>query len=210
MNFIHEPIFGGELASDPEILVTFPQNPSFYVNNPAQFVANYAAGSSLTGGGNGTFSQNVQRVGFYAQDSWRVTPSFTLNAGARYDTSYGLFTASGRSQEQNPAFITLKTLGINLVPGVPHDYRGAIAPRISFAWSPGGSGKTVLRGGFGLYYNDLAQNGWVDAFTAVNTPAAGLLGAGGSGRIDRSGLQDSLCARGQLQLRARFEPLLDT
>jgi outer membrane receptor protein involved in Fe transport len=102
------------------------------------------------GGGNGTFSQNAQRLGFYAEDSWRVTPSFTLNLGARYDTTYGLFIASGRSQDQNPAYLTLKSLGIDLAAGIPHDYRGALAPRIGVAWSPGTTGRTVLRAGFGL------------------------------------------------------------
>ncbi len=183
VNFIHEPVFGGELSSTRETLVTFPQDPSYYVTHPTQFVSDYAAGSTVASGGNGAFGQNVQRLGFYAQDSWRVKPSLTLNLGARYDTTYGLFIASGRSQDQNPAFVTLKALGINLVPGVPHDYRGAIAPRIGLAWSPGGSGKTVIRAGFGLYYNDLAQNGWVNAFQAVNTPFSGLLGPGDQGAL---------------------------
>jgi outer membrane receptor protein involved in Fe transport len=150
VNFIHEPVFGGELSSNPETLVTFPQDPSYYVNHPAQFAADYAGGSSPMGGGNGTFSQNAQRLGFYAEDSWRVTPSFTLNLGARYDTTYGLFIASGRSQDQNPAYLTLKSLGIDLAAGIPHDYRGALAPRIGVAWSPGTTGRTVLRAGFGL------------------------------------------------------------
>ncbi len=183
INFIHEPVLGGELSSNPETLVTFPQNPSYYVNHPVQFLSDYAAGSTVTGGTNGAFAQNVQRLGFYAQDSWRVTPTFTVNYGLRYDTTYGLFTASGRSQDQNPAFVTLKSLGINLVPGVPHDYRGAVAPRLGIAWSPGSSGKTVLRAGFGLYYNDLAQNGWVNAFQAVNTPFSGLLAPGAQGAL---------------------------
>jgi hypothetical protein len=39
---------------------------------------------------------------------------------------------------------------------------------LGIAYAPGGSQRTVFRTGFGLYYNDLAQNGWVDAFTAVN------------------------------------------
>jgi hypothetical protein len=82
-----------------------------------------------------------------------------------------LFTASGRNQLRNPGYLTLAALGIPLVPGAPHDDREQIAPRIGFAYSPGNSGNTLLRGGFGLYFNDLAQNGWVDAFQALNTPA---------------------------------------
>jgi hypothetical protein len=97
-------------------------------------------------------------------------PSLTINAGLRYDTTFGLFTASGRDQSQNPAFSTLNALNIPLVSGIPHDYRKAFAPRLGFAYAPGASQHTVFRAGVGLYYNDLAQNGWVDAFTAVNQP----------------------------------------
>ena len=37
----------------------------------------------------------MQRLGIYAEDSWRATPHLTLNYGLRYDTTFGLFTASG-------------------------------------------------------------------------------------------------------------------
>jgi hypothetical protein len=112
---------------------------------------------------------SIRRLGFYAEDSWRVSPSFTLNAGLRYDTTFGLFIASGRDQSANPAFAALQSSGSTLVSGIPHDYRKAFAPRVGIAYAPNGSAVTVFRAGAGLYYNDLAQNGWVDAFTAVNT-----------------------------------------
>ncbi len=116
-----------------------------------------------TGPADGSFSQSIRRLGFYAEDSWRVKPSFTLNAGLRYDTTFGLFTASGRDQSLNPALA-----GNGVVTGVPHDYRRALAPRLGIAYAPHGSSTTVFRAGLGLYYNDLAQTGWVDAFNAVN------------------------------------------
>jgi len=118
---------------------------------------------TATPGGDGSFSQNVQRLGIYAQDSWRVTPRFTINYGLRYDTTFGLFIASGRDQRANPALA-----GNGIISGIPHDYRKAFAPRLGVAYGLGHSGNTVLRGGAGLYFNDLAQNGWVQAFTAVN------------------------------------------
>ncbi|HXB56104.1 MAG TPA: TonB-dependent receptor [Vicinamibacteria bacterium] len=175
VNFIDEPELSGRLSDNPETLVSFPLDPTDYLANPTQFPLDYAAGSSPLGGSSGIFSQHVRRFGVYAQDAWRMSPSLTLNLGLRYDTTFGLFTASGREQDQNSAYITLKALGLDLVSGIPHDYRGAIAPRIGLAWAPGGSGKTVVRAGIGLYYNDLAQNGWVAAFQAVNAPPAGLL-----------------------------------
>jgi hypothetical protein len=104
----------------------------------------------------------------YAEDAWRVTPSFTVNAGLRYDTTFGLFVASGHEQAANPGLTALQASGSTLVTGIPHDYRKAFAPRVGIAYAPKASATTVFRAGAGLYYNDLAQNGWVDAFTAVN------------------------------------------
>ena len=178
VNLIHEPVLRGRLAATAEHLVRFTQNPSFYLNDPAQLAADFNCSASAlpdttctdTPAGDGTFAQSLRRLGFYAEDSWRVRPSFTINAGLRYDTTFGLFTASGRDQSQNPAFSTLNALSVPLVNGIPHDYRKAFSPRLGFAYAPGASQHTVFRAGVGLYYNDLAQNGWVDAFTAVNQP----------------------------------------
>ena len=166
-NLIHEPVLGGAFPGNTETLYEFTQNPTYYVNNTAQFTAdlNTGASSSNLGGG---FQQNIQRLGFYAQDSWRALPNLTLNYGLRYSTTVGLFLSSGRSQLENPGLITLAALGIPLVPKAPHDDRKQFAPRFGFAWSPGHRGNTVIRGGAGLYFNDLAQNGWVAAFQAVN------------------------------------------
>jgi len=181
VNLIHEPVLRGALSATQEHFVQFTQNLTFYAGNPAQFTADFNCSTTKlantvctdTPAGDGTFSQSLQRLGFYGEDSWRVTPSFTVNAGLRYDTTFGLFIASGRDQKQNPAFSALQSLGIHLADGIPHDYRGAVAPRLGVAYAPGGSTKTVIRAGAGLYYNDLAQNGWVGAFQAVNNGNVG-------------------------------------
>ena len=178
INFIHEPVMSGALAGNAETLIQFPENPSFYAASPSQFYADLTCAPPIpidinctaTPGGDGSFVQNVQRLGLYAEDSWRVTPRLTVNYGLRYDTTFGLFNSSGRSQLENPAYLTLKALDIPLVASAPQDYRHAFAPRLGVAYSPGPSGTTVFRAGFGLYYNDLAQNGWVTAFQAVNAP----------------------------------------
>src|SRR5215469_6688033 len=171
VNLIHEPVLRGELTGNRETVFTYPQDPSFYLSSPGILGTCTSSnpnpncpGIDASGPSDGSFSQSIRRLGLYAEDSWRVTPSLTLNTGLRYDTTFGLFIASGHDQTVNPALA-----GNGVVSGVPHDYRKAIAPRLGVAFAPHGSAATVLRAGVGMYYNDLAQNGWVDAFTAVNT-----------------------------------------
>jgi carboxypeptidase family protein len=172
VNFIHEPVLAGAFPANQETLYSFPNDPTFYTlnaSNLALFPVDYANGASTIPASDGSFSQSVQRLGLYAQDSLRLSRHLTLNYGLRYQAAFGLLTASGRSQSQNAAFPTLQGLQIPLEPGIPHDYRKQFAPRLGIAYSPGNSGKTVLRAGFGLFYNDLAQNGWATAFQGVNS-----------------------------------------
>jgi Carboxypeptidase regulatory-like domain/TonB dependent receptor len=173
VNFIHEPVLAGAFPGNQETLYTFPNDPTFYLTDPAQFTADFLAGASTTPAGDGSFSQNVQRLALYAEDSWRVTPHLTVNYGLRWQTTFGLFEASGRSQAENPAFLTLQALQIPVT--IPHDDRRQFGPRLGIAYSPGDSGNTVFRAGFGLFFNDLAQNGWATAFQSVN-PANAAIG----------------------------------
>ena len=185
VNFIHEPVLGGAFASNQETLYALPNNPSFWIQNPANMAA-FAAivqcnpalpanqppnppcpDTTFTPAGNGAFSQNVQRLGLYAQDSWRVSHHLTVNYGLRYQTTFGLFNASGLSQASNPSFPSMLTEW-GYPAAVPHDDHKQVAPRLGIAYSPGGSEKTVIRAGVGMFYNDLAQNGWATALQAVN------------------------------------------
>ena len=174
INFIHEPVLGGAFPGNQETLHLFPHDPTFYLTDPAQFVSDYASGASTTPASNGSFSQNIQRLALYAEDSWRITRHLTVNYGTRYQTTLGLFTALGRSQADNPAYLTLQALQIPVT--LPHDDHKQFAPRLGIAYSPGDRGNTVLRAGFGMFYNDLAQNGWATAFQAVNSPPGPCLG----------------------------------
>jgi len=171
VNFIHEPVLSGAFPSNTETLYQFPQNPTYYLTQPASvFTADIQAGASTSNLG-GAFSQDVQRLAVYGEDSWRVTPRLTINYGLRYQTTFGLFQGSERSQLQNPAYLTLQALGIPLQQGAPQDYRKQIGPRLGIAYAAGNSGRTVIRAGFGIFYDDLAQNGWATAFQAVNQAA---------------------------------------
>jgi hypothetical protein len=181
INFIHEPVMSGALTANAETLVSFVLDPTDYAADPQQFTTDLTACStapspnvtpgtscSVTPAGDGSFSQDVQRLGVYAEDSWRVTRDLTVNYGLRYDTTFGLFDASGRGQSQNPFLLALDPTVAPFIATAPHDYRKAIAPRVGAAYALGNSGNTVIRAGFGMYYDDLAQNGWVNAFQAVN------------------------------------------
>ena len=196
VNFIHEPVLSGAFPGNQETLYSFPEDPSFYVANPGQFGVDYAAGASTTPASDGNFSQNVQRLGLYAQDSWRVTRHLTLNYGLRWQTTFGLFTGSGHSQELNPAFVTARVLQIPFVTGVPHDYRKQFGPRVGIAYSPGSSGTTVIRAGFGLFFNDLAQNGWATAFQGVNASNVAAGGCTLTGSNDTYSLAGAGCLQG--------------
>jgi Carboxypeptidase regulatory-like domain/TonB dependent receptor len=111
--------------------------------------------------------------GFFAQDTWRVTRKFTLNYGVRYDVEISpLFapaTAINAAAE--------KELGV--VEGIPRDYHN-VAPRIGFAWDPMGDGKTVVRAGYGLFYDHPLLAIAFDSVTADGGRSVQLISPGGT------------------------------
>ena len=181
VNFIHEPVLRGRLSDSKERLIQFNSDPSGYTNISKFFTCGTLNNPSCTNNkddktdaivsdttaSDGTFAQSVRRLGLFAEDSWHIVPHFTVNYGVRYDTTFGLFKASGRDQNQNVTLQALRAAGVPFANGIPHDYRKAFSPRLGIAYSPG-DGNTVFRAGAGLFYNDLGQGGWAEAFQAVN------------------------------------------
>ena len=88
----------------------------------------------------------------YANDDWRVTPNLTVNLGLRYEFTSVPF--SERLQSLN-SIASVPGL-INF--GAPQPQYKNFAPRVGFAYSPGTSGATSIRGGFGMAYDVLFDN----------------------------------------------------
>jgi len=111
--------------------------------------------------------------GFFAQDTWRLTRNLTLNYGLRYDLEitplFAPATAVNAAAE--------KALGV--IEGIPRDYKN-VAPRIGIAWDPRGDSKTVVRAGYGLFYDHpLLAVAFVSS-TADGGRSVQLLASGGT------------------------------
>jgi hypothetical protein len=78
--------------------------------------------------GNANYTVNDTMFAAFVQDDFRVRPNLTINLGARYELQ--TFT----------------------------DSRANFAPRAGFAWTPRADAKTVVRGGFGIYYSQIVDN----------------------------------------------------
>jgi hypothetical protein len=90
----------------------------------------------------------------FAQDDWRPTSSLTVSAGLRYDYIAPPVDADNRANLYDPSSGQLVPVGTGNMPrgGYVPD-RNNLAPRAGFAWALGPQAKNVLRGGYGIYYN---------------------------------------------------------
>ena len=111
--------------------------------------------------------------GFYVQDNFRITHNLTFNYGMRWDY-YGVISETNNqlsildTQSQ-----TLKQVG---TPGLSELYPKDLnnfAPRAAIAWDVTGTGKTVVRAGWGLYYDAFSQDFFIGHFP-FNTFSPGM------------------------------------
>ncbi|HYZ85497.1 MAG TPA: TonB-dependent receptor, partial [Bryobacteraceae bacterium] len=150
-------------------------------------------------------TQQSRYYAFFIQDDWRVSSNLTINAGLRYERETGtkerfnrttigfdpnaqlaVTDAARAAYAANPNPL-LSPASFNPRGGVlfasPGNreaystYPYAFAPRFGFAWSPSmlGAGKTVLRGGFGIFYYTIGTQGVYQPGFNARTPITGTL-----------------------------------
>ena len=104
-------------------------------------------------------------VGMYVTDEWRVTPRLTLNIGLRYEFVNSPTEVAGRIANLR------NQLDKDVIVGNPYFQNPSLknfAPRFGFVMDPIGDGKTSVRGGFGIYHDQLTQlNYRVGAFRVL-------------------------------------------
>ena len=163
----HEMKFGGEIIHSRN-----------QIRNMFRQFGNYTFSGSITGNGMADFmlgevyqfwqgggeykDLSGNRFGLFAQDDVRVSSNLTLNLGMRWDPVVPFEDSIGRVQcfvpgQQSTRFPKAPngylSAGDAACPaGGFNSYMRTVAPRFGFAWRPG-SGKTVVRGGVGLFWN---------------------------------------------------------
>jgi Carboxypeptidase regulatory-like domain len=95
------------------------------------------------------------RISFYLGDSWKVWRNFTLTGGLRYSRD------TGRTDSDLGPIPALNQFNNQFYSGLGNRVNQPntnIAPQIGFAWDPASDGKTVIRGGIGLFYENSIWN----------------------------------------------------
>lgn len=119
----------------------FPNYDAFLNKTPSS----YSQAFSGTAGGTAPpiSHPDSNELGFFAQDSWRLSNKLTLNYGLRYDHF---------SYNQPRNMITVPLAGTTLANHFPTD-DSDIGPRVGFAYRVLDSDRVVVRGGYGIYYS---------------------------------------------------------
>lgn len=92
---------------------------------------------------------------FYLQDSFRWRKNFTINYGVRYDYFGVIAEKHGNFTNVDP--VTGASVLLNGAGLYNPDYNN-FSPRVSVAWDVNGKGKTVLRAGYGFFYDAFSQD----------------------------------------------------
>jgi hypothetical protein len=114
----------------------------------------------------------VNAFNIYFQDSWQITKKLNLNFGLRYE----YFGPLHSSKKDLATFVpgqgvVIQGNGIDSI--FPPD-KNSFAPRFGFAYQPGSRGDLVVRGGVGVYYDQINLNPFLDFRPPISGAADGL------------------------------------
>jgi hypothetical protein len=160
-DYVWEPLLGGFFITDSSPLVNWFDDPSVILANKTKYPNGFATPGAISSiimqnQGDAYFFEHGKMFGLYFQDDWRIKRNLTLNLGLRWDKDYGL---NGEGQEAKArAFQYLQAIHNPYGAGVPHDDNKDFSPRIGLAWDIKGSGKHIIRAGYGLYYGQTFIN----------------------------------------------------
>ncbi len=116
-----------------------------------------------------TVHLRVDSLGFYGQDEWKILKNLNITYGARFEYQGNPWCKELCYSRANTEFLANgyqagSTVSYNatLQTGVQKDFKSfegiVTEPRVGFAYSPFGEGKTVVRGGIGLFANTIPAN----------------------------------------------------
>ena len=124
---------------------------TFTSSGLAGFLAGIPDTASIAYGNADKYFRGNSWDGFF-NDDWRMSPGFTLNAGVRWEYSSPLSERYGRlvNLTAGAGFATVTpVVGARLI----NPNKSGIQPRIGFAWRPMAASSSIVRGGYGIYYN---------------------------------------------------------
>ncbi len=160
VDYLWEPVLGGFFLTDPTPVISFFDDPTTILTNTAKYPQGFATPGSVQSitqatTGNSYYYEHNKMFGVYFQDDWKVMRRLTLNLGLRWDKDMGL--NGGSVQPLSRAYLELKAIGSPYA-GVPHDENKDFSPRFGLAYDLTGTGKHIIRAGYGLYYGQIFQN----------------------------------------------------